>query len=54
MLFNTDKSKVMNFGFNNTGTEYFVGNKRLSAVEEERDLEVIITKSLRSSTVISA
>jgi len=48
MLFNADKSKVTHFGFNNE-VDYILGNQRLSAVEEERDLGVIVDKSLNSS-----
>jgi len=49
MLFNTDKSKVMHFGFNNKEVVYILENPRLDAVEEERDLGVIVDKSLKSS-----
>ena len=49
MLFNTDKSKVMHFGFNNKEVDYVLGNQRLDAIEEERDLGVIVDKSLKSS-----
>jgi len=49
MLFNTDKSKVMHFGFNNKEVDYALGNQRLDAIEEERDVGVIVDKSLKSS-----
>jgi len=49
MLFNTDKSKVMHFGFNNKEVDHILGNQRLNAVEEERDVGVIVDKSLKSS-----
>jgi len=49
MLFNTDKSKVMHFGFNNKEVDYVLGNQRFSAVKAERDLGVIVDKSLKSS-----
>jgi len=49
MLFNTDKSKVMHFGFNNKEVDYVLGNQRLDAVEEEIDFGVIVDKSLKSS-----
>ena len=49
MLFNTDKSKVVHFCFNNKEADYILGNHRLNAVEEERDLSVIVDKSLKSS-----
>jgi len=47
-----DKSEVMHFGFNNKEVDYILGNPRLNAVEEERDLgvyHVIVDKSLKSS-----
>jgi len=49
MLFNTDKSKVMHFGFNNKEVDYILGNQRLNAVKEERDSGVTVDKSLKSS-----
>ena len=49
MLFNTDKIKVMHFVFNNKEVDYVLGNQRVDAVEEQRDLGVIIDKSLKSS-----
>jgi len=39
----------MHFGFNNMAVDYILGNQRLNAVEEERDLPVIVDKSLKSS-----
>jgi len=39
----------MHFGFNNMEVDYTFGNQRLNAVEEERDLPVIVDKSLKSS-----
>jgi len=49
MLFNIDKSKVMHFGFNNKEADYILGNQRHSAVEDERDLGVIVDESLKSN-----
>lgn len=49
MLFNTEKSKIMHFGFNNKEVGYVLGNQRLSVVNEERDLGVLVEKSLKSS-----
>jgi len=51
-LLHMDKSEVMHFGFNNKEVDYILGNPRLNAVEEERDLgvyHVIVDKSLKSS-----
>jgi len=39
----------MHFGFNNKEVDYVFGNQRLDAIEEERDLGVIVDKSLKSS-----
>jgi len=49
MLFNIDKSKVIHFGFNNKGADYLLGFSKLSSADEERDLGVIIDKSLKPS-----
>ena len=49
MLFNTDKSKVMHFGFNNKEVDYILGNQRLNVVKEKRDLGGTVDKSLKSS-----
>ena len=37
---------VMHFGFNNKEVDYVLGTQRLHAIEEERDLGVIVDKSL--------
>jgi len=37
MLFNTDKSKIMHFGFNNNESSYVLGTSTLCTVDEERD-----------------
>jgi len=55
MMFSTDKSKVMCFGFNNKEVEYILGNHRLSAVKEERDLGVTIpVKSSKHCAKVAA
>jgi len=48
MLFNTDKNKVMHFGFNNKEVDYLLENQRLDTIEEEIDLGVIVDKSQKS------
>jgi len=50
MLFNIEKCKVVHFGYNNKESVYSMGNNMLVAVTEERDLGVIIHKSLKSSS----
>ena len=50
MLFNVDKCKTIHFGFNNRKASYIMGNKVLEAVEEERDLGVLIHQSMKSSS----
>ena len=48
MLFNTDKSKIMHFGFNNNESSYVLGGtSTLCTVDEERDFGVIIDKTLK-------
>jgi len=37
------------FWFNNKEVDYILGNQKLNAVEDERDLGVIVDKSLKSS-----
>jgi len=54
MLFNTDKSEVMHFDFNNKEVDYILGNQRLNAVEEERDLGVIVGNQSTRHTVNSS
>jgi len=49
MLFNVEKCKVMQVGRNNKEFKYEIGGKTLQAVEEERDLGVIIHKSMKVS-----
>ena len=48
MLFNVEKCKVLHVGYNNmcTGTSYFIGNTEIQSTDEERDLGVIVHKSL--------
>jgi len=45
MLFNTDKSNIINFGFNNNESSCLLGTSTLCTVDEERHLWVIIEKS---------
>ena len=49
MLFNVEKCKVMQVGRNNKEFKYEIGGKTLQAVEEERDLGVIIHRSMKVS-----
>jgi hypothetical protein len=50
MLFNIDKCKVIHFGYNNKEAVYNMGCNTLAAVSEERDLGVIVHRSLKSSS----
>ena len=45
----TDKSKIIHFGFNNNESSYVLGTSTLCTVDEERDLGVIIDKTLKPS-----
>ena len=43
MLFNTDKSKVLHFGYNNPQTEYTTDGVKLQSVEEQKNLGIIVS-----------
>ena len=47
MLFNTDKCKVMHFGFNNPQTEYDMNGVKLQMVIEEKDLGVTVSADMK-------
>ncbi len=49
MKFNASKCKVIRFGNNKTQSEYMMDGQVLSYVEEEKDLGVIIHRSLKNS-----
>jgi len=49
MLFNTDKSQIIHFGLKKNESCYVLGTSTLCTVDEERDLGVIIDKTLKSS-----
>ena len=47
MLFNVDKCKVMQMGYNNTCPEYFLNGTKMESVSEEKDLGVIVSDDLK-------
>jgi Reverse transcriptase (RNA-dependent DNA polymerase) len=47
MSFNKDKCKVMHVGHNNPQYDYFMQGTKLSVIEEEKDVGVIIHNSLK-------
>jgi len=47
MPFNTDKCKVMHFGYNNRSITYKLGNKDLEVVKEQKDLGVQVSDNLK-------
>ena len=49
MTFNADKCKVLHLGHRNTEAEYEIQGARLEAVQEERDLGVVVSNNLKSS-----
>ena len=49
MKFNVDKCKVMHFGSRNNTYDFSMDNSVIQVVSEEKDLEVIVNKSLKSS-----
>jgi len=49
VLFNTDKCKVMHFGYKNTAAGYSLGDVNIQSGKEEKDLGIIINQTLKSS-----
>src|SRR6266536_1931380 len=49
MLFNLEKCKVIHMETGNVNTEYFMDGVKIQAVEDEKDLGVIINKDLKVS-----
>jgi uncharacterized protein (UPF0303 family) len=49
MLFNVSKCGVLHLGFNNMESDYYLGGSKVEKLQEERDLGVIIDRSLKSS-----
>jgi len=47
--FNSSKCVVMHLGKGNHEFTYFVGNQQLDTVDEERDLDIVITNNLKPS-----
>ena len=45
MLFNTDKCKVMHLYNKNPLLKYDLGGRELESILEEKDLDILITKS---------
>ena len=54
MMFNVGKCKVLHFGKDNPRNTYFMDGKQLDAVEEEKDLGVLVHQSLKPSQQIAA
>ena len=49
MLFNSDKCKVMHFGYNNLKADYTMGVNKLEVSDAEQDLGVIVQSDLKVS-----
>jgi hypothetical protein len=47
MAFNKDKCKIMHVGINNPSYDYYMQGTKLSTVEEEKDVGVLIHRSLK-------
>jgi len=47
MLFNIDKCKVMHLGYNNCQADYYMDTVQLQKVDEERDLEMLVSNDLK-------
>ena len=50
MLFITDKCKTLHFGYNNVNNEYTLWNEIIKSCDEESDLGVIISRTLKLSS----
>ena len=53
LQFNESKCKVMHFGTNNPGYEYYMNNVTLDVTTEEKDLGVFVTPDMKSATHVS-
>ena len=47
MIFNTDKCKVLHFGFNNPHTDYSMDGVKLQFVKGEQDLGVTVSADMK-------
>jgi len=50
MLLNADKCKVLHFGYKNMSNIYSLGDEVINAENEEKDLRVIVSDTLKSSS----
>jgi len=50
MLFNTDKCKVVHFGYKNSTAGYLIGDISIKSGSEEKELGIIISSSSSSSS----
>ena len=46
LLFNVERCKVLHVVYNNNCTSYFIDNTEILSTDEERDLRVVVHKSL--------
>ena len=54
MRYNADKCGVMHFGFNNPHHTYTMASSQLKETTEEKDLGVLVSKSLKVATQCAA
>ena len=54
MQFNVGKCKVIHFGKSNSRNKYVMDGEELCAVEEEKDLGVLVHQSLKPGVQIAA
>ena len=47
MSFNVEKCSVMHIGHNNMQSNYNISNQQLPTIDQQPDLEIIITKDLK-------
>ena len=54
MIFNVDKCSVMHLGKNNTKNQYEIGSDNLKSSDKERDLGVIVDKTMKFSEQVNS
>jgi len=52
MEFNPDKCEVMHLGRSNAGGKYTVNGRTLKSIDRQRDLDVLVHRSLKVATQV--
>ena len=54
MLFNIGKCKSLHFGYSNAKSTYKLGGDIVKVEDEEKDLGIVVTRALKSSSQCAA